>query len=79
MALVKTDVSDECIASIIWVKRISELGTMLAVTSRDDGILLSHRCETLKSAHEDDALQENAYLVTEVNLLPTYSYTVQTM
>jgi hypothetical protein len=33
LALVRTDVSEESIASIIRVKRISELGTMLAVTS----------------------------------------------
>jgi hypothetical protein len=33
MDLVKTDVSDECIASIIRVTRIGELGTMLAVSS----------------------------------------------
>jgi hypothetical protein len=31
--LVKTDVSEECITSIIRAKRISELGTILAVTS----------------------------------------------
>jgi hypothetical protein len=33
MDLVRTDVSEECIASIIRVTRISELGTTLAVTS----------------------------------------------
>jgi demethoxyubiquinone hydroxylase (CLK1/Coq7/Cat5 family) len=33
MALVRTDVSEEHIASIIRVKRIGELGTTLAVTS----------------------------------------------
>jgi hypothetical protein len=33
MALVRTDVSEEHIASIIRVRRISELGTMLPVTS----------------------------------------------
>jgi hypothetical protein len=31
--LVRTDVSDECIASIIRVTRLGELGTALAVTS----------------------------------------------
>jgi hypothetical protein len=34
MALVKTDVSEERIASIIRVKRLSELGTMLAVARK---------------------------------------------
>jgi hypothetical protein len=33
VALVRTDISKECIASIIRVIRIGELGTMLAVTS----------------------------------------------
>jgi hypothetical protein len=33
VALVKTDVSKECIASIIRVTRIGELGTVLAVTN----------------------------------------------
>jgi hypothetical protein len=33
MAFVKTEVSEEHIASIIGVKRISELGTALAVNS----------------------------------------------
>jgi hypothetical protein len=33
VALVRTDVSDESIASIIRATRIVELGTMLAVTS----------------------------------------------
>jgi hypothetical protein len=33
VALVRTDVSEERIASIIKVTRIGELGTMLAVTS----------------------------------------------
>jgi hypothetical protein len=34
VALVGTDVLEECITSIIWVKRISKLGTTLAVTSK---------------------------------------------
>jgi hypothetical protein len=33
LALVRTDVSEECIASIIGVTRIGELETTLAVTS----------------------------------------------
>jgi hypothetical protein len=33
VALVRTNVSEECVASIIRVTRISELGTTLAVTS----------------------------------------------
>jgi hypothetical protein len=64
VALVRTDVSDGCIASIIRVEGISELGTMLALTHSsemsvlkratrcyipEDGILHSHHHETLKS------------------------------
>jgi hypothetical protein len=65
MALVRTDVSERCVASIIKVTRIDELG-MLAVTSNrstlrrnitratrlnipEDGFLHSHRRENLKS------------------------------
>jgi hypothetical protein len=33
VALVRTDVSEECIASVIKVERISKLGIKLAVTS----------------------------------------------
>jgi hypothetical protein len=33
IALVRTDVSEELSASIIWVTRIGELGTTLVVTS----------------------------------------------
>jgi hypothetical protein len=35
VALVRTDVSEECIASIIRVKRISESGTTLAVVATE--------------------------------------------
>jgi hypothetical protein len=33
VTLVRIDVSEECVTSIIAVKKISELGTTLAVTS----------------------------------------------
>jgi hypothetical protein len=33
VALVRTEVSGECIASVIRMRRIGELGTTLAVTS----------------------------------------------
>jgi hypothetical protein len=33
VAIVRTDVSEELSASIIWVTRIGEIGTTLAVTS----------------------------------------------
>jgi hypothetical protein len=33
VAIVRTNVSEECIASIIRVTRLSELGTTLTVTS----------------------------------------------
>jgi hypothetical protein len=36
VALVRTDVSEECTASIIRVTRIGELGIVLAVTSKRD-------------------------------------------
>jgi hypothetical protein len=57
VALVRTDISEESIAPIVRVTRISELGETLAVTSNrstrcnipEDGILHSHRRENLKS------------------------------
>jgi hypothetical protein len=55
VALVRTDVSEERIASITKVKRISERGTSVTSTratrchNPDDGILQSHRLENLKS------------------------------
>jgi hypothetical protein len=57
VALIRTCVSEEHVASIIKVTRIGELGTTLAVTSNritirnfpEDGILHIHRCENLKS------------------------------
>jgi hypothetical protein len=58
--LVRTDVSEESVALILRVERISELGTALAVTETllptkltrrhiPEGILHSHRRESLKS------------------------------
>jgi hypothetical protein len=38
VALVRIYVSEECIASIIWEIRISELGTTLAATSNLEAI-----------------------------------------
>jgi hypothetical protein len=54
VALVRTDVSEELIASFIMVTRIGELGTTLVVTRnrrrlRRNTFLHSHRCENLKS------------------------------
>jgi hypothetical protein len=45
-ALVRTDVSEELIASIIKVTRIDELGTALAVTS--------NRSTLVDACHHDD-------------------------
>jgi hypothetical protein len=54
--LVRTDVSDELIASIIRVRRIGELGTLAVTSNRarckelpEHAILHSHRRENLKS------------------------------
>jgi hypothetical protein len=41
VALVSTDVSEELIASIIRVTRISELGTALAVTSNRETLRIN--------------------------------------
>jgi hypothetical protein len=60
---VRTDVSEESIASIIWITRIGELGTMLAVTSNSSvlrllvtvnvpssPILITVKTETIRSS-----------------------------
>jgi hypothetical protein len=67
-AFVRTDVSGECNASIITVKRIDDIRTILAVTSKwrkpvltrasrchipEDGILHSHSYENLGSYTEN--------------------------
>jgi hypothetical protein len=44
VALVRTDVSEELIASIIRVRRIGELGTTLAVTSNRRTLYLFAAC-----------------------------------
>jgi hypothetical protein len=56
VTLVRTDVSEELVASFMSVTGFGELGTTLAVTSNrrgfyipEDGILHSHRNENLKS------------------------------
>jgi hypothetical protein len=48
VALVRTDVSEELIASIMRLTRIGELGTTLTVTS-NRRTFRNHRRETLKS------------------------------
>jgi hypothetical protein len=56
VALVRTDVSDDVSASFIRVTRISELGTMLAVTSTGRSVwcLASTACYR----HKGDARRE---------------------
>jgi hypothetical protein len=57
VALVRTDVSEERVASIIRVTRIDEVGTLSVTRNRstlrshipEDGILHNHRRENLKS------------------------------
>jgi hypothetical protein len=48
VALVRTDVSEECIASVIRVERISELGTTLARTSNRSTVLMMEAIRSLK-------------------------------
>jgi hypothetical protein len=51
VALVRTDVSEERMASIIGVKRISELGTTLTITNNNQRTL---RKKNIHSFHPDD-------------------------
>jgi hypothetical protein len=47
VALVRTDVSEELSASFIWVTRIGELGTTLAVTSNRRALRRNTNCHRL--------------------------------
>jgi hypothetical protein len=50
VGLVRTDVSEERVASILMVKKIRERRKVLAVCYiPQDGILYSHRCQNLKA------------------------------
>jgi hypothetical protein len=51
VALVRTDVSVECIALIIRVEIISEVGNTLELTSSENCILHIHDRENLKILH----------------------------
>jgi hypothetical protein len=78
VALVRTNISEEFISSIIRVTRFVELGTMLIITSNrhmlrrntDDAIPHSHRRENLKSyfrsrilhTYEQDCIDISMYL-----------------
>jgi hypothetical protein len=48
VALIRTEVSEECIAFIVRVTRISELGTTLAVTSDRSTLLRNAMYNTTK-------------------------------
>jgi hypothetical protein len=52
--VVRTDVSEECIASVIRVRKIGELGTMVAVTSN---LPTLRRNSTFLTAVEPQILQ----------------------
>jgi hypothetical protein len=51
MALVRTDISEERITSIIWVRRIVELGTTLAVSSNRSKVFLRSVLRLLVTAN----------------------------
>jgi hypothetical protein len=50
MALVRTDVSEECVAFIIKAKRIVELGTALALTSNLSSLRLLITANVVRSS-----------------------------
>jgi hypothetical protein len=50
MALVRTDVSEKCIESIIRVERIRDLGTTLAVTSNRSSLTYGTQFNTFLTA-----------------------------
>jgi hypothetical protein len=62
VALVKTDVSEECSASFIRVTGIGELGTTLAVTSNRHTL-----CAFLNSVHTNPLLDHSKALTVHVD------------
>jgi hypothetical protein len=62
MVLVKTDVSEEHIASIISGKRISELGTTLAATNN----YFPSKGQLLQEPHGVSSQKTTAFIVTAV-------------
>jgi hypothetical protein len=69
VALLRTDVSEERIASIIWVTRIDELGTTLAVTSK--------RSTMPRNAHYSSILTYSSYILVTLMMEATrYSETL---
>jgi hypothetical protein len=64
VALVKTDVSEECSASFIRVTRIGRLGTTLAVTSIRR--MLGRNTKGISSQHASDASEGSAKFLGNV-------------
>jgi hypothetical protein len=64
LALVGTEVSEECIASIIRVKRISELGTTLTVTRNRGMKYILFLCSMLGLLVTDNVVLSYTILVT---------------
>jgi hypothetical protein len=54
VALVRTDVSEELSASFIWVTRIGELGTTLAVTSNRRRLRRNNTCSVYVTQKYED-------------------------
>jgi hypothetical protein len=54
VTLVRIDVSEECIASIIKVTRIGRLGTTLAVTSNQSKRRIKKRFQLADTCHHED-------------------------
>jgi hypothetical protein len=61
VALIGTDVSEECITSSIRVERISELGIMLAVTSSSETWVQTRA--TLHHIPDDSIIQSHIFLL----------------
>jgi hypothetical protein len=69
VALVRTDVSEECGASIIRVIRIGELGKALAVTSNRHKLLRNMMMEVLCSSETSDLTRDTRRNIPEVGVL----------
>jgi hypothetical protein len=77
MAIVRSDVSGESIASVISVTRIGELGTMLAVVPNSP-ILVTLMMEAIRSSDTSNLTRATRHNISEDGILQLYLFLLST-